>query len=1164
MNNYNSHLFNEIEAYNPLRGSEETEAVEYHIPEEQQENLLSYETPYPHEIFESDYSQQELTSGEIEESEAGLLDKFGDVVVRIINLQKTPGYEDPANSGNPLMYVDNKNRSQSLSANFTVGEFARAQEGRYKWNLYRVDADFIKELQILRDSLGKPIVIIDGYYPPKYQKDILRRALTQNPHFSGRGVKIKAAGITPKTLAENILMYCDPSLSVSVGDDSVSFYIKQKLPRITSYITNTALKSEMINHLTEFDKKIQAGVVQVLGLNYEEIPEPLVKMLSPVNDLKLTGDRIKQADYVVKDIISVLDKFMLGKSDTDQFATYMKSMKNFTKLSEQISNLDNGKTLAELIKNDVSGIDFKAKLKLLSNSFGLIETVAKLSSISEKKKKYEEFLQNNQAAKAYLAVDVIEGIGKLTMDIAGLGLAIATVLAADAATKARLLETAGKLEKISKGFSVFIEGAKIIRNIVSIIILISEGKYSKITDHVIDIGKSIATIAATLKFGTGFLALATGIYLFYKFILDTLPTMVGDNVRAIAMGSTIIALRELNQEFVRITRAFLHVNNNYERILNLVGHDELKLASHPNLQQRLFFDFRWFHRELHSFHKYVGELEYTTRSEMGYYKSFPSIPFRIFNKSALFKVEGINIVISQFPKKSTDFSFVYADNLNNYYQVFYDGIIKCHLEFPQIYEERVQTGWGKDPFSKEIEDNEIELFENIDEAYTSSESESFEDVPQEQFLSSILTKLNLNKIKQTSLLNSSANAAALAKNKVLSQKSGITSASILKALGAFVDLNDLRSIMTQHNTSNPGSTYQLSSQDPIDALFTEAVHQFQIANYINPKEHDGILGTSTLETLGFVDHKLKSPLNSSGFYGQAQLNQIKSQVAAATNNQYTASNWFNYIVKPAWLGIKISDGIHILLLQKLRDAEAWLKTKQQYKNLSPSELGKALGFTASTSYSGARLSADKQAMHAFGLALDIHSWGNPWVGAGWIQDDSELMKERTRFIDALRNASGEKLPGNTIFAYLNSVAENSGTDTSAAYNTLKQKNDQFVNYLRSNPSELKYWQNSATFGKRDPLSGWLNLHHDLVYALREVAGLAWGAIDFGPYASGDVMHFDMRTLGVGKIICTHIRGFVPSKGHPAINRETFSYEEPDQSTEHHEAIEEGEWTGSLL
>ncbi|MDX2135764.1 MAG: hypothetical protein SFV52_13325 [Saprospiraceae bacterium] len=356
-------------------------------------------------------------------------------------------------------------------------------------------------------------------------------------------------------------------------------------------------------------------------------------------------------------------------------------------------------------------------------------------------------------------------------------------------------------------------------------------------------------------------------------------------------------------------------------------------------------------------------------------------------------------------------------------------------------------------------------------------------------------------------------------------------------------------------------------------LLPIALHQFQIANYFDPKEHDGILGTSTLDTLGFKDHKLRPKLNSSNFYGQQQLNGIKSKVAQATNNEFTAANWFQYIVRPAFLGHNIKDGIHLLLWRKLKQAEAWLLSQPQYQGMTPVALGRALGLDRpGVRYSGARLSAEKQAMHGFGLAIDIDPVGNPWIGAGWIQYDKEKLKERTRMLQTLKKATGEALKGQTIFEYLDSIALEAGQDTRAAYRILARRNQEFIEYLQNNPAELRYWKNSASFSGRDPLKGFLNLHPDLVYALREVAGLAWGAIDFGPRACGDIMHFDLRTLGVGKVIATHINGYIPVYGHPSLTKSESEFDlEYDEYAEHyaeelevHEAIEEAEWEDNYL
>jgi hypothetical protein len=204
-------------------------------------------------------------------------------------------------------------------------------------------------------------------------------------------------------------------------------------------------------------------------------------------------------------------------------------------------------------------------------------------------------------------------------------------------------------------------------------------------------------------------------------------------------------------------------------------------------------------------------------------------------------------------------------------------------------------------------------------------------------------------------------------------------------------------------------------------------------------------------------------------------------------------------------------------------------------------------------------------MHGVGLALDIDVAGNPWIGAGWIKDDKagrdwlvdqikttpdaqlkikyqgilKKRNERYRFLETLKLAAGGSLKGGakgTIASYLHDLAVSHGRDTRRVYEVLALRNEQFKTFLRNknNEAELMYWRNSATFDSRDPLNGFLNLHTDLVFALRQIALLAWGAIDLGPHASGDVMHFDLRTLGAGCVIANKLGGYIPrSEHHPS-------------------------------
>ena len=406
----------------------------------------------------------------------------------------------------------------------------------------------------------------------------------------------------------------------------------------------------------------------------------------------------------------------------------------------------------------------------------------------------------------------------------------------------------------------------------------------------------------------------------------------------------------------------------------------------------------------------------------------------------------------------------------------------------------------------------------------------------------------------SSFFSPQKNSKATEFNRKQVTKSMIPAADIMIALRAQIDVDRVRAGLVDLNSKTTGAQYSIANQGStdIDAEFTEAVHQFQIANYIDPKDQDGILGVSTMDTLGLLNHALRQKMSGAGLHGQSLLKDNATSVARLTNNEFTSATWFQYIFRPAWLGVRITDGVHLVLFRKLQEAEQWLRSQPQYASMSSADLGRALGFDANTRYSAARLSVSNQAMHGLGLAIDINVSGNPWIGAGWVTKDPVLLKERYRMIDALRRASGDSsLPGRTIFQYLDSIAATTGNDTANAYIALKQRSDEFVAYLRTNREELNYWKGSQTFADRNPLNGFLNLHSDLVYALRQAAGLAWGAIDFGPNASGDIMHFDTRTIGVGKMLSEQMGGFIPKRGHP-----TISTELSNEQFESHEAIEE--------
>jgi hypothetical protein len=414
--------------------------------------------------------------------------------------------------------------------------------------------------------------------------------------------------------------------------------------------------------------------------------------------------------------------------------------------------------------------------------------------------------------------------------------------------------------------------------------------------------------------------------------------------------------------------------------------------------------------------------------------------------------------------------------------------------------------------------------------------------------------------KLTSLLSSSQSAQAIRWNRERHPaKSGVRPEDIIMDLGRYVDFDAVREAIRQQ--AGGSST---TSKETIDAIFVETAHQFQAKAYFHKDEQSGGVGPSTLDSLGIVKHKLGPKFGN--VHGRDVVKLVAAKISALSGGEFTASNWFDFIVAPSFLGHRINkhgQGIHLILLRKLREAENYLLSLPAYAGMTPVALGRALNLGRdSVYYSGGRISAAPQGMHGVGLALDIDVLGNPWIGAGWITDDKpgrdwlvEQIKtnpdaekkrqyqgilnkrnERYRFMDTLRSAAQEALTGaaqgSTIASYLHALAVRHGSDTRAAYEVLARRNTEFKSFLSNHPAELRYWKSSGTFANSDPLNGFLNLHADLVFALRQRVLLAWGAIDFGSVASGDVMHFDSRTIGVGREIAIATPPTnVPKPGH---------------------------------
>ena len=394
--------------------------------------------------------------------------------------------------------------------------------------------------------------------------------------------------------------------------------------------------------------------------------------------------------------------------------------------------------------------------------------------------------------------------------------------------------------------------------------------------------------------------------------------------------------------------------------------------------------------------------------------------------------------------------------------------------------------------------------------------------------------------------------------------SGVTGTEIAGRVLRHVDLAGARALAT-----SAGAT---GGTAPFDAACVEAVHQFQAAAFAERGQVDGKAGGSTLDTLGLVRRTGLNPVAQANAAAQRVLNRVDARLAP----EFTASTWWEGMVNPGWLGQRFSNGIHLVLARKLRQAEGLLRAQPAYAGLTGVALGHALGI--GEGHKGARPTASSASMHTFGLAVDIEYRANPWIvgqhidgGAASPSPAGLVTREANRRMTATINRASllvRGVPVNVTAAYLSRLGAG---DAGTAWDDLNSLHSAFVAYLavagntagarvlvdaRStvpgvvNPGETpataaQRWADAAqsdlaalragpvtarnargvevsvaqsNFTGRAPLLGFLSLRRNLVVALRDGAGLAWGAIDFGASESGDVMHFDCRRDGLGAVL----------------------------------------------
>lgn len=89
-----------------------------------------------------------------------------------------------------------------ITKNFSLEEFKCKDGSEIPNDVLPNIIELAKNLQVLRDAIGKSITINSGYRSPKYNAKI--GGVKDSQHVKGKASDLRVSGMTPKELAEVI------------------------------------------------------------------------------------------------------------------------------------------------------------------------------------------------------------------------------------------------------------------------------------------------------------------------------------------------------------------------------------------------------------------------------------------------------------------------------------------------------------------------------------------------------------------------------------------------------------------------------------------------------------------------------------------------------------------------------------------------------------------------------------------------------------------------------------------------------------------------------------------------------------------------------------------------------------------------------------------------
>ncbi|MFZ5476538.1 MAG: hypothetical protein ACOZNI_07140 [Myxococcota bacterium] len=238
---------------------------------------------------------------------------------------------------------------------------------------------------------------------------------------------------------------------------------------------------------------------------------------------------------------------------------------------------------------------------------------------------------------------------------------------------------------------------------------------------------------------------------------------------------------------------------------------------------------------------------------------------------------------------------------------------------------------------------------------------------------------------------------------------------------------------------------------------------------------------------------------------------------------------------------------HPVLLARVEAADAWLRRKHTGK--SDEEIRAAIGWDgAITGPYDTDITKGKSHLHTMGLALDIEPGDNPWIFRG--KKDRRSAKDKAAKGAALESDDWyerffeicTQMYGGTALTASQLHQTGKEKSTEELYAVIAGTNEAVKRYLalaKLSDAEIEaelllhgyaaagidkevaaVKSRAAIFhdAKREQADDdqIMDMSQDMVTALRDAGGLAWGAADISGNENGDFMHFDCRNDGVGR------------------------------------------------